>query len=122
MDCDSCSQEKFEEVIGKPLYKEFYSAIKNLRITPKDTQDSKMLIRDFIKRVNTHREEILNFFFVTWLACQDEKNLKKEIIRSILKHETIVIAEGVTENGLQIKISFESKYNNKIGKYKGPIF
>ena len=122
MNCNSCSQEKFDEVIANPLYKGFYNVIKKLSITQIDTQDSIMLIRDFIKRVSTHREEILNFFFVTWLACQDEKHLKKEIIRSILKHEVIVIEQGFTANGLQTKISFESKYDNKIGKYKGPTF
>lgn len=111
MDCKECN-DKFEEIIKKPIYKKFYQEIGKLASLPKDEKDFNAVVGDLINLVKNHREQIINYFFVTWLASIDDDQLKKQILRSIFMNNVVVIEESFETNGFKMKISFECKQDD----------
>lgn len=101
--------DKFQEIINNPIYKQFHENFGKLAFIDKDGGDVSNSVTDLINLVKKHREQIINFFFVTWLASIEDHDLKKEILRSFFMKKVIVIEELFETSGFKMKISFECK-------------
>jgi hypothetical protein len=101
--------EKFQEIIKNPIYKDFCRHMGKLYSLKEDKGNVDTAIEDLIKYIKNNREQIINFFFVTWLASIEDNELKKEILRSIFMNKVVVIEELFEPSGYKMRISFECK-------------